>query len=524
MISPRTITVFISSSISELGSERMKLVNSISQDIGNLFEKDNISVRFISPDDIVSWNEPFQESIERTMHNCDVFLFLFKQRVGEYTIREFEVARSLKKPLFVYFLHGSEEEETKELRFFQNRLNTEGFFWNECETIGEIKYRFALHLLKLMNTTDKENSKAEIITDDIDFRKYEKSKNQVDKTRKQVHQSIEKLLKMIDSLKSDPKDSISATNSHIIKLYEKADLFASETDYDKNKHYKLLSNYIEFLKNHGLFNDAVKVCIRQIAMAEELYGRESEMTAISYNNLGELYHNTGNYSMALDYHLKALEIDAKVLGTNHINTAIDYNNIGSVNDDLGDYNKALEYYQKALAIKKINLGTEHPDIAVSYNNIGMIYYSLGYYSRALEYNYKALELFEKYYGKEHPAVATAYSNIGLVYHALADYSKALVYYQKSLLINERVFGEHHPATATLFNNIGGIYYMQNDYEKALDCFQRALNIRESILGEDHPDTAVSYNNIGMVYRNLLNPKAEEYIQKATTIREKNKVL
>ena len=476
----RTIKVFISSSTSELGSERRELVYSISQDIGNLFEKDNILVSFVSSDDaaIVTCGR-FQDSIIQSLDSCDVSLFLFKCKAGQYTIQELEMAREFQKErnhkVFVYFLHVPEKEKTKEIKNLQKRLYTEEVYWRECENIMEVKYDFALQLLNYEGICNAESD----MKSDKDIEQIEIAKMQLDKTRKNEHQSVENILVKIEAIKSIPTGSISENISQIIEFYKKADQLASKTDYDKRKHYNLLTDYAGFLKDYGMYSNAEKVCVRLIAMAKDLYGTESEVLATSYNNLGEVYHNQGDYSRALEYHIKALKIDEEVLGIDHHKTAIDYNNIGSVYDEIGSYHEAKEYYQKALAIKEKIFGMEHPDTATSYNNLGMIYYSLKDYTRALEYNQKALSIFEKYYGTDHPATATSYGNIGLVYHAYGDYLKALEY------------------------------------------FQKALAIRKLTLGEIHPDTAVSYNNIGMVYKNQGNPIAKDYIQKATTIREKN---
>ena len=101
--------------------------------------------------------------------------------------------------------------------------------------------------------------------------------------------------------------------------------------------------------------------MRQIPLAEELYGTEHEKTATSYNNIGLLYNAQGDYPKALEYYFKALKIREKVLGTDHPDTASSYNNIGSLYYKKGKYKEALEYLNKALEIFKTKLGSDHPN-------------------------------------------------------------------------------------------------------------------------------------------------------------------
>ena len=60
--------------------------------------------------------------------------------------------------------------------------------------------------------------------------------------------------------------------------------------------------------------------------------------------MGESYHNQVKYSKALDYYHTSLKMKEKVKGKGSIDTAITLNNIGNVYADRGNYPKALEFY------------------------------------------------------------------------------------------------------------------------------------------------------------------------------------
>ncbi len=336
--------------------------------------------------------------------------------------------------------------------------------------------------------------------------------------RAQMHKYIEAFQLQAKTEMADLSTPIEERIARVAKIYAKADDWASRSAYAKEKYEQLLFDYASFLDDYAYYKEAEKIYLRQITLSEELYGKDSEDTATSYNNIGSVYDDQGDYDKALDFYFKALDIHEKVLGKEHPSTATSYNNIGSVYDDKGDYDKALEYHFKALDIREKVLGKEHPDTATSYNNIAGVYYSKGDYDKALEYYFKALHIDEKVLGKEHPDTAIDYNNIGSVYWNQGDYDKTLEFYFKALDIREKVLGKEHPSTATIYNNIGSVYWNQGDYDKALEYYFKALDIKEKVLGKEHPSTATSYNNIGSVYDDKGNhDKALEYYDKAISI-------
>ena len=344
---------------------------------------------------------------------------------------------------------------------------------------------------------------------------------QFDKDKTLIHQDIEAFQLQAKTEMADLSTPIEERIARVAEIYAKADDWASRSAYDKEKYAKLLFDYADFLFNYAHYNESVKIYLRQIALSEELYGKDSTDTAISYNNIGLVYDNKGDYDKALEYYSKALNIKEKVLGKEHPSTATSYNNIAGVYDSKGDYDKALEYHFKALDIREKVLGKEHPDTATSYNNIGLVYKRQGNYDKALEYYFKALYIDEKVLGKEHPHTATDYNNIAGVYYSKGDYVKALEFYFKALDIREKVLGKEHPDTATDYNNIGSVYWKQGIYDKALEYYFKAMHVYETVLGLKHPLIATSYNNIGTVYDDKGDyDKALEYYEKALDIKEK----
>lgn len=343
-----------------------------------------------------------------------------------------------------------------------------------------------------------------------------------ERKRLSIFSSIEELQLKASTMLTDTSIPIEERKERVIYIYMKADTYASEVEYSKDKYDKLLSDYASFLNRYAYYNKALEIYYRLLNLRKDLYGMKNSITATIYNDLGLIYGRQSNYKNALECYIKTLEIKKEILGQEHPDVATAYNNIGSVYDRQGSYSQALEYYFKALEISEKTLGTDHPSTAVLYNNIGGIYDCKGDYVHALEYYNKNLSIYENVYGFNHPSTAILYNNIGLVYSHQGIFSKALKYYFKALEIKRNVYGKEHPSTATSYNNIGYVYDCQNNHNEALKYYMKALLVRKKILNSNHPSIALTYNHIGYIYARQGNyDKAIEYYSQALLIYESN---
>ena len=307
-----------------------------------------------------------------------------------------------------------------------------------------------------------------------------------------------------------------------LKYYEKS-LKLKERIYDSNSIEIAISYDNIGLVYHdlGKYKKALNHHKKAYAILENFYGSSHINTIYSQNNIGLVYHDMGKYKKALKYYKKSLDVLEIVFASEHPRIADAYHNIAGVYDNMGNFDKALDYNKKALAIREIILGKDHLDTAKSYNSIGSIYDSLGVFQTALEWYEKALNIRIKILGKEHPDVAAIYSNIGFTYHNMGNYSKALKYNKMALYIQEKILGKKHPDTATSYFNIGDVYHSMGEYDKALDYYEMDLVFCVENLGNNNTKTASSFNNIGLVYNIKKNyEKALEYEKKGLDIYEK----
>lgn len=580
----KTIKIFLGSSITELENERLKLADYINNTVAPILENGGWNVHLFKCNDDPSGNfgGSSQIVIDKELSQSDISVFLFKKKAREKTIHEFDLARELqlqeerKHEIYVYCFEVPENEKSLELIAFQQRLKKEEFYWHTCEDIDSLERQFLPGLLKQLF-----GEKAASIVDqqsdsekdgDARFKEYKDNEEKQTMLRERLHQDIEELLIQIQITIRDKSINIAVRITKVIELYKKADQWAAVTDYDKEKYSYLLYEYVRFLYDYGIYNDAELVCLRLIPIAEDLHDKDSLYTATIYNSIGLIFHHQANYTKALSYYFKALEIykknsprDADYL------IALTFFRIYLVYNEQGDNFMALKYYNKALAIYEI-IGSNHSDAVLSHINnyvvhfdqmdcrmalesimkynfykifgaldeletevkalgpappslTALIYDLIGincYYSqdhsKALDCFNKALAIWKEFLGPEHPIIAIDYNNIGADYKKEGDYVNALKYYQMALAIREKILGTEHPDTAQSYNNIGGVYMKQGNYDKALEYYQKALEIWKKALGTEHPFTAASYNNIGsMYYETKEYPKALEYLGKALEI-------
>jgi CHAT domain-containing protein/tetratricopeptide (TPR) repeat protein len=113
-----------------------------------------------------------------------------------------------------------------------------------------------------------------------------------------------------------------------------------------------------------------------------MLGSDHPRTAISLNNLAEIYRKQGAYDKAEPFALRALAITEKRLGPNHPDTATNLNNLAFLYFDQGSYGKAESLYLRALAITEKALGLDHPDTASSLNSLAFLYFSQAKYCKS----------------------------------------------------------------------------------------------------------------------------------------------
>ena len=553
----KTYNIFLASS-NELREDRVAFGDFI-RHLDNIYEEQGIRIKlFIWENfDAAFCGGRTQYDYNNLIRTSDIFIALFYQTVGNFTIAELEVAieefRKKGYPKVFVFCKALEksESETPKLKAFKDRLNAMGFFWTIYSSQDSLCLHFLQQLL-MVNADGLSNLKVEDGTvklwdmdvakmSNLSFAADNKEYNQLKEELEKLPNEIEKARKRTEKYPDDEdlRDELQKKQNRLNYLKEE---FArlQQALFDT-------SQRIATMQRENL-NDKLRRA-KEAFESGNLNGANALLdeivneTELCYKNLKQIHESIyqGIDALLLRAKTKMAEvstpIEDRIKEVHAIyvkadqwakDSALPDDKLdGLLKDysqflyDYGKYKEAEQVYLRLVSLREGTKEKEDSDTATSYNNIGLTYKSQGDYTKALEYYFKALNIREKVLGKEHPSTATSYNNIGLTYKSQGDYTKALEYYQKALDIQEKVLGKEHPDTATSYNNIAGVYDSQGDYTKALEYFFKALDIQEKVLGKEHPDTATSYNNIGGVYDDQEDyPKALDYYFKALDIVKK----
>ncbi|MBL4655853.1 MAG: tetratricopeptide repeat protein [Bacteroidia bacterium] len=113
--------------------------------------------------------------------------------------------------------------------------------------------------------------------------------------------------------------------------------------------------------------------------------------------------------------------------------AISYNNLGNIYHHHKEYEKAKEFYQKSLKIKKIKFGESHLTVAITYLNIAQLYLD-GDTLDNLQHLYDvALEICLNNFSEKNPQISQAYIYKGEYHNKKEEYILGLSCYQQALI-------------------------------------------------------------------------------------------
>ena len=562
----KTIKIFLASS-DELEVDRARFGNLVRR-LDKIYEKRDIRIELIEWEDLdAAYNgQRKQDEYNQEIRESDLFLAVFHQKAGKFTLEEFNVAtEEFKKhaspKVYAYMKDLAEDEqEQPELTVFKKRLFDEmGHYWCRYGNTDTMQLHFVMQLqlvesnrlselkLEVENTQVKLDSMPVADLSQVPFtannQQYIEWKENLAKVQDEIaafesilattpNETIEQLLgskrteryNLQDKL-NDLEKSLLGTALTIVSLqgrassdrlrraierFEAGDNMGANAIFDPKE---IEADTRRNLENYRMGKQLTEEAQKAVCSNIEEYRLRAKNLLTIYSNENRFVEIEQCYDEAMRL-AKEVEMNKE----EYVDLLCEY---GTFLRDYARYDKALTVYQELISMCEILYGLENQNTATSYNNIGFVYAIQGEYDKALEWYFKALAIREKVFGVEHPDTATSYNNIGFVYCSQGEYDKALEWHFKALVIEEKVLGVGHPDTATSYNNIGGVYNSQGEYDKALEWYFKALAIHEKVLGVEHPHTATSYNNIGGVYdRQGEYDKALEWYFKALAIREK----
>lgn len=140
------ITVFLASSIDEFAKQRNELAAFIYQLNNTLIEQNRfIHLEICEESDTAIAKTRKQDEYNDFIKNCDLVIFLFHTKVGNYTLEEFEIAiessKEKKAPKILSFFTKSETDTaaTPETKNLLTRMSTENVHVLTYQELDEVK-------------------------------------------------------------------------------------------------------------------------------------------------------------------------------------------------------------------------------------------------------------------------------------------------------------------------------------------------------------------------------------------------
>ena len=316
--------------------------------------------------------------------------------------------------------------------------------------------------------------------------------------RELVHQDIDALLLQAKTVMADAATPIDERKERALSIYEKADLWAATSAYEKKKYNDLLDDYYTFLRKYGYYKQALGVLEREAQMTASLYGEEGKEMAWIYCAFGDIYSDLcgkDNYSESLRYYDKGLQISEKI-ADNEEQLSVLYNNKAIVLELLCRYEEALDYYKKSVVITENLYGENHVSTATSYSNIASICDTLDMQEEAVKYLNKAIRIKKELFGEDHLELTFLYIELANKKMECGEFDQAMDYCRKALKIRQRDLGLSHPLTISIYNRIADIYTTTNHYTEALDYLHQVQDFNQKVYGEENDITAQNYVEIG----------------------------
>ena len=523
------IRIFLASS-KELLEDRV-VFGDLMRRLDNMYEKQGIRIYLFKWEDYdAGYNKKRkQDEYNEEIKNCDVFVALFQNTAGEYTLEEFNEARRWLNDqdapkIFVYCKDPEQGKQDEKLEKFKEELSNElGHYWetyNNTDTLG-FKFTYQLQLIITGMTADLDINQGIVSKDGCfiaDFRNlaFVANNKEYNNDVKKLENIDKKIVQLEEELKAKQEDETSNKELQMLKR-EKSEL---EGRIEKQQKYLLETAMILLRIRLEKMDEMIQKANEALEqgdldLAEKLL---TEIQAKTMNNSDkkqfELYREIDHRSV------KAAMLHAKVI-MERTSLPID-----------DRWEKAREKYEIAdkWASKS---GFDSKSYAVFLRN----------YAELLKgrKNEEAIKVYEhqigvliQAYGLGNKYVARVYNDIAellIEAEGVNNLNKADLCLQQASIIQQTLNDENLEMAKT-YQQQGTLQRHWGHFEQAKECLMKAKEIRERLLIHNHKDIAEIYNELGLFYKQFgekeqkagnsqykaFFDQAEEYYKQALEIR------
>jgi CHAT domain-containing protein/tetratricopeptide (TPR) repeat protein len=216
---------------------------------------------------------------------------------------------------------------------------------------------------------------------------------------------------------------------------------------------------------------------------EQKLGPDHVYTAVTNNNLGNIYRLGGKKTLALEVYKKALEGYRKSYDNKHEYYRITLNSLIELCNDAGFYQDLEKIYRNERTLASLPTAA-NPDYVAWTNNLAMLLEETGKAVEAEALYKECLEIVQKSkndFTEEYP---TLNANLGEFYLNQNRLDEAEKFMLRSIVAT-------HASYPTHLSNLGMVYQRKKEFDKALEAYLKSLNH----LKETGQDTSTTYRMV-----------------------------
>ncbi|CAM0116796.1 tetratricopeptide repeat protein [Rhabdochlamydiaceae symbiont of Dictyostelium giganteum] len=244
----------------------------------------------------------------------------------------------------------------------------------------------------------------------------------------------------------------------------------------------------KLMNNEQLGRESLKI-------RENIFGRTSEYTVESYDNLSDILKQLGKQNESLILGKQVLEIRRKNLGEGSELTSKSYDKVIDLLREFGQKEKAFSVAQKMLETRREALGEGNKWTSKSYNKVIDLLRELGQKEEAFSVAQKMLETRREVLGEGNKWTFKSYDKVIDLLKEFGRKEEALSEAQQILAIRREKLGKRDHSTFKSHERIIDLFKEFGQKEKALFEAQQMLEIRREELGEGDYYTFRSYERV-----------------------------
>ncbi|CAG8045177.1 unnamed protein product [Penicillium nalgiovense] len=242
----------------------------------------------------------------------------------------------------------------------------------------------------------------------------------------------------------------------------------------------------------GRANEAERLYIESIEIAEILYGPDSEHALVGLSGLVNSYSYQGKPEEAIKLCKEIVETKKRLHGSDSIEAMRARYELASISCTAGNYQKAEGLCREVIPYYLRILGPGSTETLGAIVCLTLAYLFNGRLLDATELSTQSLDIHRKAFGSDSPQTLRAMCGMGTIYMQAWRLKKAESLLTEAVERQKRIFGSEHPETVAAMSLLATTWMYQGRHKDAVALRTECLRCSVHIFGLDHSYTQTHY--------------------------------